>query len=221
MIYLIDDDRGSQQQEYGVTYLNSAQYYDVIKPIYKLTSNDDISMFSTADCILLHESFPDFDTNGETLQGQNKISQKIRNIARDKSIPLVIFSNGILELEPDQISDLAITSLNKRLFYLNLEAFIKKFINDKLIFLKILPYGPNFIYSELMEFYGKIAQIVNTNDSENFRSKIQPLVIAFADKTNNGESIIEKSEKLSGTDFLKYLEKIIQSVFNYGKNIYP
>lgn len=220
MIYLIDDNRRSQQKEYGCDYLEQQTYAHVLDTIYRLTPTDDISRLKGASCILLHESFPDFNSAGEIIQGNTTVAEKIRTLAAAENIPIVNFSNGFIEIEHTSISPNFIAGINKRLMYRNLRDFLDRFDLDRKIGLKILVYGKNFIYRELELLYNRIANAINTKGKEAAAPEIIDQVEMFSELCGSKESVETAFSKLEGKPFLSYLEKIIKSIIRYGINIY-
>ncbi|MBB2145748.1 hypothetical protein GM921_09640 [Pedobacter sp. LMG 31464] len=220
MIYLIDDNRRSQQKEYGCDYLQAKTYNHILEPVYILTAVDDISRFENASCILLHESFPDFNAAGQVQLGNTAVAEKVRGLAREKNIPIVIFSNGFIEIEYTAVKSSSITGMNKRLMYRNLKDFLDNFVEEQRIELRILIYGKNFIYKELLFLYSRIASVINSGELEGQRKKVELLVIRFAELCNSKDKVAKAFAELEMHAFLKYLEKIINAVNKYGVNIY-
>ncbi len=178
------------------------------------------SLFKDASCILIHDSFPDFNSNGEVLQGSNRVAEKIKDTAKSKKIPLVLFSNSFIGLEQGAITELSITGINKRLFYKNLKDFLIKVNKDNEIEIKILAYGNNFVYKELESLYSQIASYINIHGIELARKNAATLVSLFGDLCNSPAKVEKEFSELNARLFLNYLDKIIKSFIRYGRNIY-
>lgn len=220
MIYLIDDNLRNQQQEYNAGYLGSGTYQNLITPHYTMTVNSDFDQFKAADCLLLHDSFPEFDAGGQVVHGSAKIVTKIVSVATEKNIPLVRFSNSYIGLEESVFNDKGLSGINKWLFYQNLEHFIHHFRDQNSIEIKILAYGPHFVYKEMQLLYHQIAQDLQANYLESSRTDLTPKLQKFGDLCNSSENIQKRFDEGTGPELLLFLDKVIKSVIRYGRNIY-
>lgn len=220
MIYLIDDNLRNQQREYNAGYLGAGTYDSLIKSLYILMETSDFSPFETASCLFLHDSFPDFNANNEVVHGSAKILDRIVNIASAKKIPIVRFSNSYIGLEQSEFDKNGLTGINKWLFYQNLEPFILNYKDKAKIELKILAYGPHYIYKEMQLLYHKIANDLQTNYMDSSRDEILPKLKEFGELCSSWESIQERFNRCTGPELLLYLDKIIKSVIRYGRNIH-
>jgi len=220
MIYLIDDNRRNQQREYNAGYLAAGTYATLIKPVYVLMESDDFSPFQKASCLLLHDSFPDFDASGEIIHGNTKILDKIINIAMDKEIPLVRFSNSYIGLEQSVFDNNGLSGINKWLFYQNLEPFILNYRDTSTIELKILAFGNHYVYKEMQQLYHEIADHLQANYLEASKEELLPKLKKFGELCGSLKLLEERFHRCTGPELLLYLDKIIKSVIRYGRNIH-
>jgi len=220
MIYLIDDNRREQQREYGCNYIANGTYSDVLTVWNRLSEGDDLSTLKTAACILLHDSFPDFNSAGEILQASNKVAEKIKDGARMEKCPLVLFSNSFTGFEQGEIKQKEITGLNKRLFYTNLEDFILHYKTIEEIQLKILAYGKNFKHRELENLHAQISNSIAVYVVEIARKNAIDLVEKFSALSESGEELKKQFAHLDGRSYINLLDKIIKFYVRYGRSIY-
>jgi hypothetical protein len=220
MIYLIDDNRREQQREYGCNYIANGTYSDMLTVWNRRSSGDDFSMLKYAECILLHDSFPDFNSAGEILQGSTTVAEKIKDGARTDNRPLVLFSNSFTGFEQGQIKQNEITGLNKRLFYTNLEDFILQYKSIGEIQVKILAYGKNFKHRELENLHSKIAIYIAVHGMQIARKEAIDLVEKFSSISESGEELKKQFAELDGRSYINLLDKIIKFYVRYGRSIY-
>jgi len=225
MIYLIDDNRREQQQEYNCSFLALGEYQERIKPIYKITTSEEIAFLKDATAIFIHQSFPDFNAIGATITGQTIVYDKISNLFRgDPEIPYVIFSNGITDHTYDSENPFQIEQINKRQFYLNLKDFLDYYIAKDVIEFKILAYGKNFIAMEIAELFERIAGLFHRGEHSESAAitalNAEIILLIGADPEINKKL----TEALKNAElvplYLSYIEKILQSFIRYGRNIY-
>lgn len=138
MIYLIDDDRRGQQDAYGCDFLKTTEYDGVITTLKTVHQGSDISFLKDAKSILIHSSFPDTDQNGQIIEGKNVIYDKILELAENNSIPTMIFTNSILDVDHRAKVKGTAYRMNKRFFYLNLKAFVNYYRAENIIEFKNL-----------------------------------------------------------------------------------
>lgn len=220
MIYLIDDNRRNQQREYNAGYLSIGTYIEVIKPFYVLMESNNFSLFETASCLLLHDSFPDFNASSEVIHGSSKIVDKIVAIATSKKIPLVRFSNSYIGLEQYILDENGLSGINKWLLYQNLESFILNYRDTHSIELKILAYGSHYIYKELQQLYHQMADNMQSNYLEVSREELLPKLKKFGELCNSWETLEERFHQCTGSELLLHMDKVIKSVIRYGRNIH-
>jgi hypothetical protein len=229
MIYLIDDNRQQQQEEYGAFYIHDSAYKGFFKIISVMSDFKSID-WSDAMCILVHKSFPDFDASGKIILGtQNNFEDIIHFcFTQKKPIPLVVFSNGTFHLDYDfEAEPYYIKEINKRIFYSNLIFFLDYYRNYKIIELRNLPYGGNFIIQELTKCFSLLYFDLGDSLNRNFDASIvnMPVLKEFYTKSKSSssfESFIQQMVLSAPTNkkALEFLDKIIKSYIRYGFNIY-
>lgn len=222
MIYLIDDNRRQQQEEYNSFFLKEKSYHLFFEAIYKIKQSDNLNFLKKAKCILIHQSFPDFNESAMAIEGSTTIYENILEISNSNQIPIVIFSNGAHNII---FSKTNITAINKQLFYQNLEDFIIHYSKTKQIIFEILIYGKNYLYKELSLIFNEIALMVRMKSDTNENKNLYDLSRLFSEKSNSDVTIVNnKLEQLSfdklELDYLPKLTKILNSMLKYGRNIY-
>lgn len=225
MIYLIDDNRRDQQKEYNCDFLGRKEFEPFLRVIDKITAGTDVSYLKDAKCILIHSSFPDFDTNGQAIEAQTNVYEAILALSVKNRIPIVVFTNSILDLDYSQgLSDLVIR-VNKRLFYGHLENFLNYYLEHGAVERKILIYGKNFIAQDLAVISAHISSLISTYGLKEKLKEITALTADFAGIAGS-TSEVQRQLDMAAKDmappasFLNYLEKIIRSVLQHGRNIY-
>ena len=136
MIYLIDDKKLRQEQDYLWPKERFEQYKSIIKCIYKLEELELLMdvIFSNDNIILFHESF--FNQNNIAFELFNKkLNHWLHYSDKNK---VVYFSGGKNTREvSDKISNISVS-----IFYANLEFYLKEILNNKPN-LEYLFYGEN------------------------------------------------------------------------------
>ena len=135
MIYLIDDKKERQENDYNWSFDRLNNYKDILKPIYNLNELQEnrIQFFRGAKVILYHESFVDKSILSDEASQKRK---ELTEYAQKEGKHLVYFSGGSdtrqLEGNVAYISDATL--------YQNLEFFLKAYQNNN-INLEYLVYG--------------------------------------------------------------------------------
>ncbi len=180
-IYLIDDNLEGQQQRYGCTFLLDGTYNTILECIYSVRLPDFDKAFrdqlKNASLILIHDTFKDRNAKGDVVQGGLIIRDYIvEKIAREREIPLVLFSNGIGEprLTGPQERPIQL-EIKKTRFYEHLKDFLEHYQStDGKIELRILIHGKNFLLSEAMILRDRLMNSVaksNNNELINFSNE--------------------------------------------------
>ncbi|AMR32717.1 hypothetical protein A0256_15445 [Mucilaginibacter sp. PAMC 26640] len=224
MIYLIDDNRREQQKEYGCDFLTDTDLLSFFKIVSKIIVGTDITYLKDSTCILIHNSFPDFNASGEAISAQTNIYESILTLAGEKTIPVVIFTNSILDLDYNKSEAVNISRINKRLFYSNLKDFLYHFKETGNAEFKILTYGKSFIAQDLSLISAQISSLINSYSFKDKLPKIKELTAQFATLAKSEMAVMAKFEAAAHSSapgvLLNYLEKIIQSILRHGRNIY-
>ncbi|MBD1385899.1 hypothetical protein IDJ75_11460 [Mucilaginibacter rigui] len=226
MIYLIDDNRRDQQKEYHCQFLAAGTYSHFIKPLYRLTPDEDLNFLKSADAIFVHSSFPDFDGQGKVIEGQSEVYEKIFNLLKDEpAIPYVLFSNGDTEPAFDPENPLGLDRINKRLFYLNLGDFLTAYEKDKVPELRILAYGGNFLSRDMLVLFDRLNSLFLSGAGMKEKAEIERLSRLLGELVGGDPRIpamlatVLKGESEFNA-YLTYLEKIIKAYIRHGRNIY-
>jgi hypothetical protein len=136
MIYLIDDKKERQYQDFGWSDEKFAQYADFIKPLYSIEEIAQIgeNLYNGKNIILYHESFLDFTNDKQKALEQRRKLQNIAETKNDLSMAFFSGSQGSRSL----IGNIAHLPVSK--LYQNLEIAVKQHIQGS-IELKYLLYG--------------------------------------------------------------------------------
>lgn len=137
MIYLIDDKKTRQEQDYYWTQERFEKHNMLIKPIYTLEEIKEkaTDIFKEGNVIIYHESF--LDKTGIANEAAERRS-KLESFAKNKNCYLVLFSGSksTRDLE-DNVANLHVSVL-----YRNLEFFLQTICNGE-INLQFLLFGEN------------------------------------------------------------------------------
>jgi|688.fasta_scaffold117540_2 hypothetical protein len=138
MIYLIDDKRLRQNNDFGWTSERLGAFKEIIEPIYNLEDllNKKIEVFTNGNILFYHESFLENSSlkNESTLKRDELIKFVEKN---DKSC-LVLFSGSM----STRILNQRIANIPVSILYSNLEVFLNQFKNGNQNLLYLL-YGHN------------------------------------------------------------------------------
>lgn len=170
MIYLIDDNQFSQREDQlGVDYINSGQFDSVLKSIQKIEKVGDLShiahlsFLNNADCILLHSSFEDVNSNGDYISGSGTNAYKIIELisVRGENIPMVTFSGGAAEnISFDSNQPRIVQDLKKSVFYERLPTFLNNYKHTDEINLTLFVYGSSYKKEQLRMFADRLLHSV-------------------------------------------------------------
>lgn len=241
MIYLIDDNQYNQRlNNYNITFVEDNIFENYLTSIQKIERRDNIADIShleflqNADCILLHATIEDFDSNKGFLPKSMTNAINIRELISNEgeNIPLVLFSNRMGEANfnfkknPNYIS-----SIKKNLFYERLFDFLEHYKNTGNVELRIIAWGKNFACKEISKLAIKILNSLELKDNSNelklsdlskvlmsFKSFIE---LSLPDK--DIEEILNQIEDnpIKIKDFKRKVNQIIESYTKHGKNIHP
>jgi hypothetical protein len=240
MIYLIDDNQNNQMTSaYGLSFVKEGLFSDYLKHIDKIEKKDGadeiehLSFLKNADCLLVHSTTEDINSNGEFIKGSNSNVIKIKESISGEggNIPLVLFSNKMDEVAiyNHDLNQHYIVAIKKNKFYERLYDFIRLYKDTKDVELRIIAYGKNFISEEISKYAKellmhvafekgseilKITHISSLNTFRQFISKVE--------SKNTFTEIITSIEDNPMTieEYREKINSIVQSLKNYGKNIY-
>jgi hypothetical protein len=132
-IYHFDDNQhGQMSKNYRFDFIEKLGDYEFL---HFSSENINIEDWDNVDCVMIHDSFPDEDFKNNLIQN-----------AKQKSIPVVIFSNQYTNTEfeflKNQIN--GIKAIKKDRFYDNLIDFLESYKDEKKIAVEILAYSKNY-----------------------------------------------------------------------------
>ena len=217
MIYLIDDKRERQSQDYNWGSERLNDYNDFIIPIYNPVDFDGVKEQLLADnnpIMLYHESFCDDAGNSEINQ---RIKEQLLSLAQSQNKLLVFFSGS----KSGRVLDGNVAHIPVSILYQNLEVFIKKYAN-KIIGLEYLLYGENpKIEEELIELLIQAREKIDNESCANIEGST--LFLDFEDVQIN--SPIQKADEyLLSRDHIEFFpndlspelkEKLLTSKYDH------
>ncbi len=241
MIYLIDDNQNNQRlNNYNITFVEDGvfkNYLNSIQTIEKRNSNSDIShleYLKNADCILLHSTTEDYDSEKGFLSSSITNVIKIKEIISQEGviIPLVLFSNSMGEADFNfENNPRYIRSIKKNLFYERLFDFLEHYKNTGKVELRIIAWGKNFSAKEASKLAIEILNslFLKNNSDDLMLTDLSPMLnsfksfIEFAVPDNDINEILNQIEDnpIKIQDFKRKIVQITESYAKYGKNIHP
>lgn len=219
MIYLFDDNSHNQLQEnYFIDY---TKFMEEHKHLVKWIKKPEEALKKTildAKAICIHESFA--ENVNKTQKGEAEFVKEISAIAKNKNIPLVIFSNGFTQtmIEHDNF----ISKIKKDRFYRN----FKNFVLDKNINLMILVSGKFYTKEkarQIDDFFGSylLAKTGNFDyepeiktDSMEFKHLKELFHLAYPQKdVDNFENELDLyNESLTFADFKQKIKNMVNTI---------
>lgn len=138
MIYLFDDNQyGQMSKNYGFDVVQHLlQFGDIIVHVNESVSDGELhAIFQNAKAIFIHDSFPPKD-----------FKERICYIAKDKGLPLVVFTGGEAATIWDKDNENVITKIKKDRFYHYLIPFLEgqKENPHEPIYVRNLVFGKNY-----------------------------------------------------------------------------
>lgn len=230
-IYLIDDNKDGNREQYG-GYFDNSIFSDVFCEISKISLSDDLSFIDNAACILIHNTLNDYYDGGFHEDSQ-KVVAKVRGWSgMGDTIPVVYFSDGFTsdrgEYNPDTPN--VIYCISKRAFYSRLESFVANYKQTGHIELRLLAFGKNYekevVERAVTEVYKRLQEYTDTDT-------LDVTLIACPEM----EQIVELSQPALGVDYVGLINSlqitpitieefkdkinfILESFIDYGKNYY-
>jgi hypothetical protein len=228
MICLIDDNLNLlREREYGLDYIQNGEFKDILTSIEVLSNS--IFIDYNYDAFLIHTTTYDSDTSGSSIPGQNVIVNRIIEHLMNNlpSKPAVFFSGGMPEVaEFDYNEDPnRIYQIKKSTFYTRLKPFLEHYRLLNQIELRILAYGKNYKYTELIKHsqpllkYLREIKGVKIDQNEYLVTllhsffSVSEIPGAFKDFLNN-------SKEHSLNDLINTIQRINESFITHGRNIY-
>lgn len=224
MIYLIDD---SNFKQMNALYVHDDAYKDILHVVSSVSEFDMLceSQFHDAECIMVHRTF----------DGTTSDKEKIADLTDDgDKIPYVVFSAGDSSSAVfDEIHPFRIMGLKKEVFYERLRDFLDNYLENHKLNLWILAYGKNYMRVRVRNW--ALAILRNTSTIKGF---IDEQSLGCITKDGNLKKIIDVSapaigitydelvndklidEPIKVDEFKSRINKITNSFYQYGKNIY-
>lgn len=240
MIYLVDDNQNDQRiKEYGFSFVEDDTFNGYLINIQKIRKSDSLEDVShltflrNADCILLHSTTEDVDSEGNFVKGSTTNCTKILETIAEygEKVPLVLFSNKMdataiysYEKNPNFIQE-----IKKNVFYSRLFDFMEDYQQKGKIELRILAYGKNFHAIEISRYANSLLLSIlgKKNDDVYTISDISSIEIfknfmRLAQVAEDPETILIGIEDFPITiqKFRDHVNLITDSFAKYGRNIY-
>lgn len=239
MIYLIDDNKDDKRvKEMGLGFVDDGTFKQFLKPISHLKKVDDLesieglSFLSDAKCILVHKTTDDCDDNfnfiKDSTTNAEKIIDKISNYG--VNIPLIIFSNRMSEnagYNYDENPN-CIFQIKKNTFYNRLYDFLIHYQNTQKIELRIIAFGKNYKAVEISRYSKILIEGVAQNppntllDLRFIRLSVLRVFHELANIQQSFDDFVNELEDnpITVFKFIENISIIIESINEYGENIY-
>ena len=227
MIYLIDDNRQDMRRKsMNIHYVDDNEYSDILTSINQLIMGKDLSYLESADCLLVHSTTVDCDENGEYLSSTQNVRTIIESLSDYGSkIPLVSFSNKMNESEQITFRPPSYLEMRKTIFYSKLYDFLENYRRNKVVELRLIAYGKNYLAEELRP-YTKL--IIESVAHELFKlTFIKQLIwlqkfheLSGLDISYQGLSDDLEDNPITVSTFINKISSIQDSILRYGKNIH-
>ena len=189
MIYLIDDKKLRQENDYGWDFQKLQKYEHIVQPIYNLEelSKKRKEIFKANNIILYHESFLD----NTYLKHEASIKRSDLDEFSSKQNNLVAFFSGS---KNSRIIEKNIAHLPVSILYQNLEIFIQKYLQGDLQFNYLL-FGENPDFEQ--ELVEKLETCLNFTEEEPSAKIVTSKILFFRPAKRNISNPIEKVERNS------------------------
>lgn len=215
MIYLFDDNKYNQlTTNYKFDFLEyfsrNSEFITYIK------SHDDYKLeplFKLADCILLHQSFPDEIKTG-----------KIKALCKKENVPLVIFSNQYTGTIYDDAAKNHIKQIKKDRMYFNFQYFIENYIEKGEVNLELLAMGKNYEIEKALIIQDRLSVylFLHENNFDFFRCfeeeetewKELKELLFLAQPTKDFDAFQEEIEKISAPELTQIIKSLTTKILD-------
>ncbi len=154
MIYLLDDDKYNlQQTQYNVGFLSQEPFNGFVRVVRSINETT-IEELRAADCVLIHDSFPD-----------DRLVERVKiDLKHSPQKPYVcIFSNAVEFDEPNFNEEHPFTlEIMKDRFYGHLREFLEHYQNTREIEFRILLDGKDFVKQKARSIQERLLRDVAT-----------------------------------------------------------
>lgn len=227
MIYLIDDNKQNQQQQYGCGFIETGEYKEYLSYLKGVATHERGNFIAElpdkAKAVFFHSTSKDIDADGNFLEKTGTIIKIKKNIDEHK-IPYVAFSWGHTS-HIASFSGNNVGSMNKRLFYLNLKEYLEDYISTGISDFKILTdgigYKKEILIQEglkLIDYLSEKSERIQLNNDENDLIKIKSFFLNAHSLFNLDKYLAEKT--ISDCELIRIIENSLQSIEKYGKDLY-
>jgi len=222
MIYLIDD---TNLESFNATFLLAPKYQSVLCLIKSVDELDSFrSSLSSAECIMIHRTFAN----------SSIYKEQMAELTNDgDTIPFVVFSAGDSEHAIfDEKYPQIIEGIKKSVFYSRLPYFLEAFEIKQEINLKLLAYGKDYIKIRVRALALSVLRVVATKEGEINVSELANIAscpefkelisLSYPALGFTYDELLEELEDnpISFEKFKNNINKIVNSFYQYGKNIY-
>jgi len=222
MIYLIDD---TNLESVNGLFLLNEEYKRVI---YRIETVDDLEesrdRLLTADCIMIHRTFAN----------TNIYKEQIASLTGDgEKIPLVVFSAGDAEHALfDEKYPCVIEGIKKTIFYARLSDFLNTYLDSHTVNLRLIAYGTDHLKIKVRAHALSIFRLIagkdgmmTISDLANIASNsgLRDLISLSSPALSiSYDALLEELEDnpITFNDFKNKINQIVNSFYQYGKNIY-
>lgn len=222
MVYLIDD---TKLESVNATFLLDKDYSNVlrfIKTVEDFEKSQEVLRLS--DCIMIHRTFAN----------STVYKERIAELTNDgELIPLVVFSAGDSEHAVyDEKVPYIIEGIKKSVFYSRLFSFLESFKKEHRANLKILAYGKDYTKVRVRSLALSVLRLVEGKEGNITVSELASIAACPDFKelisVSNPElgitydNLLEELEDnpISFSSFRNNINQIVNSYYQYGKNIY-
>lgn len=222
MIFLIDD---TNLSSVNATFLLEEDYQSFLRLI---TTVEELNLYreslASADCIMIHRTFASSSIYKEQMAELTNDGEKI---------PFVVFSAGdsdsaIFEDKNPHI----LLGLKKSVFYSRLYFFLDTYKSQKVIDLRLLAYGKDFLKHKVRILALPLFRLLSGKDGTMTTSDLAAVAacpefkeLISISNPNLGISYDDLLEELEDhpvlfCDFRNNINQIVDSFTQYGKNIH-
>jgi hypothetical protein len=222
MIYLIDD---TSLESLNATFLLAPEYQSILRFIKTVDELDSFrSELSSAECIMIHRTFAN----------SSIYKEQMAELTNDgDTIPFVVFSAGDSERAVfDEKYPQIIEGIKKSVFYSRLPYFLETFELKHEINLNLLAYGKDYIKIRVRSLALSVLRVIaakegeiNVSELANIAScsEFKELVsLSYPAIGFSYDELLEELEDnpISFEKFKNNINQIVNSFYQYGKNIY-
>lgn len=180
MILILDDTFKVRYKYNDVSFLGYEKYRNICRILEAPTKKDFRNILNDLKKIELlcnHRSLKLFNDRKEIIDGTETIQSFFIQI-QSENIPRIEFGR-------DMHFNFKAKTLDKDVFYSNLESFLDNYINTKKIELKILFYGENYQKLEYLSTLDRVMDEINFSEPKDFKNNeliLEGVRLIFSDR---------------------------------------